>query len=242
LTAPCTTIDWVGVTAPSGYLLLNGQLVSRTTFAALFGCISVQGVAATTSNGSASVVVPNSALFQIGWFVSGNNVTCNSTVSTIPDGTHITISSTAGASGATTLTIGPYSQGDCSTTFAVGNFQGRATAMRDVAGSTLTATTCANPASQGSPCGTQIQTLVTNNLPPYTPTVSSSTTVLNGGAGGDIVVHPTGGAVNVGGTGSGGTFVPPAPVTTVIMNAQGGTSTPFSNLQPTALVDKYIKF
>jgi hypothetical protein len=234
---PCTSIDWNGATAPSGYLLLNGQAVSRTTFVALFGCITVQGVAATTASGSASVVVPNSALFQIGWSVGGNNVTCNSTISAIPDGTHITISNNAGANGATTLTIGPYGQGDCSTTFNVGNFLGRTTVMRDTGGSILTATTCTNPASIGTSCGTQIKTIAQGNLPSYNLPVADP-----GHTHGFTVFNTTAGAGAGSATvGSLGTAVTNSATTGIVVSS-GGSNVPLSSIAPIALVDKYIKF
>jgi hypothetical protein len=241
LTAACTIIDWAGAATPPGYLLAGGAAVSRATFATLFNCLSVTGVAATTTSGNASVVVPNSALFQVGWSVGGSNVTCNSTVATIPDGTHITISINAGASGATTLTIGPYPQGDCSTTFNVPNLSGRATAMRDTSGAILSSTTCANFASQGSNCGTQTKTLVTGNLPPYTPAGTNT--------GGQITQQIT--AFTLSGAGT-NVLVPSAGGTNAQQNlnpnptftgtAQGGISTPVSSLAPVGLVDKYIKF
>jgi hypothetical protein len=244
---PCTVIDWDGANgAPSGYLAMNGQVVSRTTFATLFGCIAVQGVAATTTSGSGSIAVPNSALFQIGWSVGGNNVTCNSFVSSIPDGTHIAINNAAGANGATTLTIGPHNQGDCSTTFAVGNFTGRATAMRDTGGTVLTATTCTNPASIGTTCGAQTQTLATANLPAYTPSGTIGQISVNaftpgsGGLGAPTVA--SGAGIPVVGLNVGPTVTLLGSSSGFTGAAQGGTSTPFSNLQPTALVDKYIKF
>jgi hypothetical protein len=255
LIAPCTVIDWAGVTAPSGYLLLNGQTASRTTFAALFSCISVQGVAATTTSGSASVAVPNSALFQIGWSVGGNNVTCNSTVATIPDGAHITISATAGASGATTLTIGPYGQGDCSTTFSVGDFRGRATAMRDTNGAVLTAATCANPASIGTNCGAQTQTLTLAQLP--TGITSSGSNSITVAAAGGTGIPATNSAASISdglASGSAGTIHIPATSNTwhgvdslagtntinVTSNNTSGAVHPI--LPPVGLVDKYIKF
>jgi hypothetical protein len=246
LVPPCTVIDWDGANgAPSGYLLLGGQTVSRTTFATLFGCIAVQGVAATTTIGSASVVVPNSALFQVGWSVGGNNVTCNATITVIPDGTHITLSATAGANGATTLTIGPHNQGDCSTTFAVGNFTGRVTAMRDFGSGILTATTCPNPSSIGTLCAAQTATLAMTNLPaspaPVTVTASPTSTGLpsispNNGSAQVTVQSGPSTAVYSAGTYSGISIAMGA------NTANLGSATPFSNLQPTALVDKYIKF
>lgn len=236
---PCTVIDWAGAavgTGPSGYLRLSGQVVSRTTFATLFACIAVQGVAATTSSGNASVLVPNSALFQIGWGVGGNNVTCNSAIVAIPDGTHITLNITAGASGATTLTIGPYSQGDCSTTFAVGDFRGRAAVMADSTGTVLTGTTCTNPSSIGQSCGTQTKTIAQANIPNYAlpvtdPGHTHTFPLFNSGSG-------LAGSANTGSLGN----ITTSSSTTGITVASGGSGTPLSVLQPVALVDKYIKF
>ena len=196
---------------------------------------------AATLNGTTTVTVPNSALFQVGWFVGGSNVTCNSTISSIPGGgTTIVINNAAGASGASTLSIGPYAQGDCSTTFNLPGFLGRATVMADSVGSTLTATTCTRPASVGSSCGTQTKTLVTANLPPYTPSTSSLT--LNNTLG---VPSGSGGTTAASGSGSTPFFNAALYVLntiSVVFNPQGGTSTPVSSVAPIALVTKAIKF
>jgi len=238
-----TIIDVTSATgAPTGYLLADGTLKSRATFAGLFSTISATGVAATTTSGNASVVVANSALYQTGWSAGGTNITCNSTISSIPDGTHIVLNNTAGSSGATTLTIGPYSQGDCSTTFAVPNLSGRTTAMRDTGGSVLTSATCTNPASQGSNCGAQTQLLTLAQLP----------TGITAGAVNAISVTSTTGSVDIGqlalGAGGGaGNFVSSTGTITstgnntisVTSNNTSGAAHPI--LPPVALVDKYIK-
>jgi len=238
---PCTEIDYQGVSTPNGYLSENGQTVSRTGFPNLFACMAVAGVAATTTNGNPTVSVPNSGLFQVGWYVGGNNVICNSQITSIPGGgLSIVLNNNASGNGATTLTIGPQPQGDCATTFNVPNANGRLAMGIDTGGITIAGPACANPGSVGSKCGVANQQIVVANLPAYTPSVSSITTVLNGGVG-QLVQAPTGGSVNIGGTGSGGTLVGPSPVTTAVFNAQGGSSTPFL-LQPVYTVLKAIKF
>ena len=238
-----TIIDTAAVATPSGYLPTDGSAQIRANFSALFNVISVTGVTATTVATSTSIAVTNSALFQVGWSIGGSNVTCNSTISTIPDGTHIIINNAAGASGTTTLTIGPYPQGDCSTTFNLPDLRGRATVSADTSGSILTATTCTNPASIGTVCGTQTKTLVTANLPPYTPAGSVASALGNDSINGFL----TGGTnVGVGGVATGGTSIAlfaNQPVTSAFAgSAQGGVSTPVSSIQPTALVTKAIKF
>jgi hypothetical protein len=239
--ASCTVIDYAGVAVPSGYLATDGSAVSRTTFTNLFNCLNYTTVAATL-NSTTTVTVPNSALFQVGWSVGGSNVTCNSTITSIPGGgTTIVINNAAGATGASTLSIGPFAQGDCSTTFNLPNYLGRATVMADDVGSTLTATTCTRPASIGSNCGTQTKTLVTGNLPAYTPT---GAVTLTGGS--PPLAIPTGtGQSNIQ-SGSGATQFTPGSFAgigaTFTGAAQGGTSTPLSSLAPISLVTKAIKF
>jgi hypothetical protein len=245
LVPACTIIDYGGANgAPAGYVNMGGQSLSRTTFATLFGCIAVQGVAATTTNGSPSVAVPNSGLFQVGWSVGGNNVTCNSQITAIPDGTHITLSASAGASSATTLTIGPYSQGDCSTTFNVGDLHGRMTASRDFGEGNITTATCANPGSIGSNCGAQLQTLTLAQLP--TGITSSGTNTITVSSGGNNVwQNNAAGSTALGGAG------PQVNTITTLTSSGSNTINVTSNntsgaahpiLPPVALVDKYIKF
>lgn len=232
LVPACTEISYQGVSTPSGYLAENGQAVSRSTFANLFACMSL--TVSATLNGTTTITVPNSALFQVGWFVGGSNVTCNSTIQSIPGGgTSIVINNAAGASGPSTLTIGPQPQGDCSTTFNVPNANGRATVGIDTGGSTLSATACPNPASIGSKCGSTTQTILTANLPPYTP---AGSVTLNTGGGSFVGLS---GPSNQVASGSGFELISGS--ASFSGTPQGGTSTPFL-LQPVELALKAIKF
>lgn len=242
LVPACTVIDYAGVTTPSGYLAATGGAVSRTTYATLFACITRTGVAATTVNGSPTVTVADSSLYQVGWSVGGTNVTCNSTISAIPGGgVTLTLSANAGATGATTLTIGPYPQGDCSTTFNLPNFYGRATVMADASGGTvLTSTTCTNPNSIGGTCGTQTKTLVTANLPAYTPAGTIAVTLNAINNVGIINASSTNTGANQAFTAT--NITPTVATQTFTGTAQGGTSTPLSSLAPIGLVTKAIKF
>jgi hypothetical protein len=246
---PCTGIDYYGVTVPTGYLAQNGQAVSRTTFPALFACSTVN--VAATLNGTTTITVPNSALMQVGWFVGGPNVTCNSTIQSIPGGgTTIVINNAAGASGASALVVGPNSLGDCSTTFNLANMSGRAAVMADATGTVLTSTTCTNPASIGTICGSQTETLTNAQL----PTIQSQGTVSISGPGGTAFAIFTGtiqdGSFGIP-AGSGthypfgnGTWSGTSPITssTATFASINTTGTPHPILQPVGLVTKAIKF
>lgn len=238
LVPSCAVSDYGGHTVPSGWTLLNGASFNRTTQSALMACLN-RTFAATTTSASTSVVVADSSLFQVGWYVGGSNVTCNTTITGIPDATHITIANAAGASGATTLTAGPYQQGDCSTTFNVGDFTGRITAgVSTGASGSITTVQCSVATSLGGFCGAQSNTLIANNIPVLSTTAANSgavgpqnfalySGVNNAAAGGGVV-----GAIDS------GTNVVGIPSLTV--NA-GSTNTAISNVPPVGLVYKIIK-
>jgi|GEM_PF-3510850 len=247
LVSACTEIDYRGVAIPSGYLAENGAAVARSTYANLFGCLAYSGIAASTVSGSSSVTVPNSALFDGAWYVGGTNITCNSTILSIPDGTHIVISTNAGATGTTTLTIGPYPQGDCSTTFNLPDARGRASVMTDSSGAVLSSTTCANPNVRGASCGSQTHTLTMAELP-ASPAPVAATAVI--AASGNVVAVTFGAATTNIQQGTGAAvavyagdkfgIMPNLPVSTNTSNLGSGTA--HSVLQPISLVTKAIKF
>jgi hypothetical protein len=74
--------------------------------------------------------------------------------------------------------------------------------------------------------GSQSATLITANLPPYTPTGTINTTVSQNG------VANISGPIQFGGTGSGGNLINPTAVSSFTGVAQGGTSTPVATVPP----------
>lgn len=103
-----------------------------------------------------------------------------------------------------------------------------------------------NSTTLGSVLGSATRTLLTANLPPYTPSGSVSTTfpdVISGSTG-IYGFSPGGPTVGYGGTSTGAT---PIHLGGTVMSgtftgsAMGGTSTPFATVQPTLLMTIYIK-
>lgn len=93
----------------------------------------------------------------------------------------------------------------------------------------------------GSLLGAARRTLLTANLPPYTPSGSVGTTI-NGGSGNQGLQSGTGGLVNIGGTGSGGTNVPLSASSTFTGTpAPGQTSAAFDAVSPFGLLTIYVK-
>lgn len=135
-----------------------------------------------------------------------------------------------------------YNNGDGSTTFGIGDMRGCVAASLDPTSTVLTtATITGGPAHIGNKGGAEMMTLLTANLPPYTPSVSQQPAFqFQWGAN----PHGSGGTPaidNIANSVSGGTTETPTRTADVQMAAQGGTSTPFGRVQPT-LMTNYLLF
>jgi hypothetical protein len=209
------TLDFSGVTPPNGFLLANGQAVSRTTFANLFNVLNLTGISGTT-NGTSTVTIPaGTGGYQVGWYVGATvDIPCNSFITSIPDGTHIVLNNTAIA-GSPTITIGPYQQGDCSTTFNVPNYVGKALAYVD-GGVNITSGTISTPVtfSNGSAVISAVNafavgqavTLTTTGSLPTNFAVSTTYYVVAAGLSAlqfELSATPGGSAIVAGSVGSG---------------------------------------
>lgn len=82
----------------------------------------------------------------------------------------------------------------------------------------------------------------TNQLPQFTPAGSVATTIVTGGSNIGQAVQATGGPVNIGGTGSGGTLVSISANSSFSGNSVGsGTPSSFAVASPEILMTYYIK-
>jgi microcystin-dependent protein len=144
-----------------------------------------------------------------------------------------------------------FGNGDGSTTFNLPDLRGRvpagADAMGGSAASRLTSANISGGAANGNAGGSETQTLVTANLPPYTPagSVSGSATI-----GQDIYNGTAFGSASSGfilltgpnGTHNFGAHTSDSPVSgTFTGTAQGGTSTPVNTVQPTLCCNYIIR-
>ncbi|MCK1402015.1 tail fiber protein [Bradyrhizobium sp. 4] len=142
--------------------------------------------------------------------------------------------------------------GDGSTTFGLPDLRGRVTAGADNMGGSAAGRltdAVAGIDSLGDAGGAQSRTLITANLPPYTPSgalsISNGAITINGAV--NYVYSDSGG----GGLGGGGNFghagynnlsaSQAASTGTLVGVAQGGTSTPVLNVQPTIVVNKLLR-
>lgn len=141
-----------------------------------------------------------------------------------------------------------YGSGDGSTTFNIPDLRGRVVAGVDTMGgsaaSRLTDATAGFGDTLGEAGGAQSRTLITANLPPYTPSGTNSggaanfqwSTISNGAVGGSQTV-----VTNILNSGGGQltstSFIQP----TFAGAAQGGTSTPVVTVQPTIVANKLLR-
>jgi len=132
-----------------------------------------------------------------------------------------------------------YGAGDGSTTFNLPDKTGRVSAMKEAIATRLTAAGGGvDGATMGAAGGAQTKTLVTANLPPYTPagSVSVLSTLTDWIRGG---IPDNYSSISGFGTYSGPTKAQIASTGTLTGTAQGGTSTPFGVVPPT-IVCNYI--
>lgn len=136
-----------------------------------------------------------------------------------------------------------YGIGDGSTTFNVPDKTGRVSAMKEASGTRLTtAGSGVDGGTMGSAAGAQTKTLLTVNLPAYTPagTITNGAITINDGSG--LLQLGAGGTERGAGAGSGYTNPTASQATSTFAGtAQGGTSTPFATVQPTIICNYIIR-
>lgn len=141
-----------------------------------------------------------------------------------------------------------YGVGDGSTTFNLPDKRGRVSAgvdnMGGSAASRLTSASSMGTGALGQTGGAETHTLVTANLPPYTPSGSVSTSVsgtipFQGFLGGSqLITAAMHGGDN---TGVGTLAISATGSSTFSGAAQGGTSTPVNGIQPTIVCNYIIR-
>ncbi len=244
-----TVKPWAGMTAPNQYVFTYGQEVSRTTFAALFAAITSTQAVFCNSGSPILNGLSNTNNFWIGMTVevaclgAGNSTIISKTATTV------TMAANANVTLNTNAVFFPWGRGNGTTTFNLPDFRGYTPAGNDIMGGTAAGVlTTANfgsqtPDASGAAGGAQTSstTLVTNNLPPYTPAGTIAVT-----ASVPISQPNTFNVSSPGGVGleqSGGTTTVSISSQTFTGTAQGGTSTPISikTIQPTKTINYIIK-
>jgi hypothetical protein len=225
-----TIIDFGGFNAPAHYLLCDGTAYanSRVLYNQLYRSLTLSQV--ITQASTTTFVVTSAAQLGLGMFVEGPGITVGTYI-TIIAGTTITVNQVTTSTGAITAIFYAWGQGDGSTTFNVPDLTGQVLAAT---GANLVAISpLVDALGQFSIQNTPgLQNLLIANLPNHNHPGSS------------VAIGQTGtGAAGSGisGTNNGPTSVTVAPQGTGTLN-DGTGSTPFSIVQPTTIVYKYIRY
>ncbi len=271
-----TVKPWAGLIAPNQYVFAYGQEISRTTYAAYFTATTLNQNFSCTSGSPILTGLSDTSQIPVGSVIETTCVAAGSTVLS-KTSTTATVNNNASLTTATTGIFFLYGNGNGSTTFNVPDLRGYVVAGRcNMGGTDCTNLTTAglgeNPSATGAQGGASTRTLLTGNLPPYTPAglLGGNLTVGNGGinigdpghthtltaAATNVINNGTGGGANL--TGGGGALN----VSTITVNAaatgidvaahlanggtfagtaQGGTSIPFSIIQPTTTLNYIVK-
>lgn len=233
-----TIIPLTGLTVPTNYVLANGQAISRTTYADYFTSVTIVQNGTCVASSSTISGLADTSNIRVGAnfeasCLGATNLTVNSKTSS-----SVTLSGNAASTGTVSTRAFLYGNGDGSTTFNVIDLTGRALAGVDASGTNLTSAGLGQAALLGATGGASTKTLLTANLPPYTPTgtVAGTVTVAN---------VPQGSSSASTGSDFGALTSPLTteyPISaTFTGTAQGGTSTPVSLVQPTAVVYYAVK-
>lgn len=232
-------------TVPAKFVYGYGQALTRTSYAPYLAAVT-RAQSGTLSSGNATIAaIGNTQGFAVGMPVEAAGVNAGCTIASFVANSSITLNSsgcvTANGSVSVTVFLTGYGSGGSGSTVGVKDCRGRVLAGRDDLGGTaasrLTNASGGFGVATGDNLtgGNQLYTMLTVNLPAYTPSGSVSTTTTVTGD----TMNLTGSTIGYGGTNTGGSPATPAPVSTSSFagNAQGGTSTPFSISQPTVISD-----
>ncbi len=248
-TAVGTVLPWSGLVAPTRYVFAYGQELSRSTYTQLYSAITLSTTVNCISTSNILTGISDTTQIPIGAPVEASCVAAGTTV-TAKAASTVTVSNNASVTISATARFFPWSNGNGTTTFNVPDLRGRVLPGRDNMGGTAAArlTTAiygaANPDAIGASGGAQTQTLITGNLPAYSPagTIGSFNTHTH-----TVAITTAGATISAGATpivipgGSTITSNNSAITATFTGTAQGGASTPFSVVQPSITLNYIIK-
>lgn len=268
-TAVGTILPWSGLVSPVRYVFAYGQELSRATYSILFTAITLSSNVNCTNGSpvigglSDTTQIPIGAPIEVSCVAAGSTVTDKSS-------TTVTVSNNSSITAGAIAIFFPWGNGNGSTTFNVPDLRGRVLPGRDNMGGTAaavltTAFYTGNPDALGANGGSQSKSLVTSNMPAYTPAgtivstqvahshfivntdnlnngaaPSSSTYVAKQNVFSSASDYSMGGSATVASVGLTSTATPTI-TSTLTGTAQGGTAAAFSVVQPSVTLNYIIK-
>ncbi len=100
--------DFAAPIAPTGWLELDGSVISTATYSGLFAVMSITS-SGTRTNGVAVVTsIPSTTNFKAGYYVFGTGISAGTTILTVDSATQVTLSGPAGSSGTSAFFVSPW--------------------------------------------------------------------------------------------------------------------------------------
>jgi len=180
-----TILPWSGFVAPSNYAFAYGQELNRTTYSSLFDKITLlQDITCVSGNATITTIADTSQL-NVGGAVEAACLPAASVIVSKTSNT-VTLNNLALVSTTTSGRFFPWGGGNGLTTFNIPDLRGVYMPGRNNMGgassSNLTSSFYTDPNSIAGLGGSQSRTLLSSNLPSYTPTGTVTSTLIDGGA------------------------------------------------------------
>lgn len=100
--------DFAAPFAPTGWLELDGSIISTSTYSGLFAVMSAT-TSGTRTNGSPTITsIPSTTGYVAGYYVFGTGIASGTTILTVDSPTQITLSGNASSSGTSSFFVSPF--------------------------------------------------------------------------------------------------------------------------------------
>jgi hypothetical protein len=100
--------DFPTIVPPSGWLELDGSIISTATYPALFAVMAVSSSGTRTSGSPIITSIPSTTNFLAGHYVFGTGISAGTTILSVDSATQITLSGNAGSTGTSSFHISPW--------------------------------------------------------------------------------------------------------------------------------------
>lgn len=100
--------DFASPVAPTGWLELNGAVISTSTYSGLFAVMSMTSSGTRTNGNPVITSIPSTTDFKAGYYVFGTGISAGITILTVDSPTQITLSGNAGSSGTSSFFVSPW--------------------------------------------------------------------------------------------------------------------------------------
>lgn len=100
--------DFASPVAPTGWLELDGSVISTSTYSGLFAVMSISSSGTRTNASAVITSIPSTSNFRVGYYVFGTGIATGTTIISIDSATQITLSATAGSSGTSSFDVSPW--------------------------------------------------------------------------------------------------------------------------------------